>query len=70
VGEVFQFDVGADGALSPKSPATVAVGVGAGGVAVSPLVPTRKEQCKRGGWRDFPQFRNEGGCVSFAQTHR
>jgi hypothetical protein len=27
--------------------------------------PTSKEQCKNGGWRDFPGFKNEGDCVSF-----
>lgn len=30
-----------------------------------PLVPTTKEECKDGGWRDFPQFKNQGDCVSF-----
>jgi DNA-binding beta-propeller fold protein YncE len=67
---VSQYDVGAGGALSPKSPATVSVGDYAGAVAVSPpRVPTRKEQCKRGGWHNFAQFRNEGECVSFVQRH-
>jgi hypothetical protein len=27
--------------------------------------PTSKEQCKQGGWRDFPDFRNQGDCISF-----
>jgi hypothetical protein len=31
-------------------------------------VPTSKEQCKNGGWRNFPGFKNQGGCVSYA-TH-
>ena len=35
-GSVSQYDVGADGKLSPKSPARVAAGTFAGGVAVSP----------------------------------
>jgi hypothetical protein len=30
--------------------------------------PTSKDQCKNGGWRDFPQFKNQGDCVSFAAT--
>ena len=36
-------------------------------VAVSPAprVPTSKEQCKNGGWRNFPQFKNEGLCIAF-----
>jgi hypothetical protein len=28
-------------------------------------LPTSKEQCKKDGWRDYPQFKNEGDCVSF-----
>jgi DNA-binding beta-propeller fold protein YncE len=67
-----QYDVGAGGALSPKSLPTVESGSSPLGIAVTPLarVPTRNEQCKRGGWRDFSQFRNQGRCVSFVQTHR
>lgn len=30
-----------------------------------PDVPTSKGQCKHGGWRDFPQFKNQGRCVAF-----
>jgi hypothetical protein len=30
--------------------------------------PTTKKQCKKGGWRAFPQFRNQGDCVSFVAT--
>ena len=33
--------------------------------------PTSKDQCKRGGWRDFEtprRFQNQGECVSFVQT--
>jgi hypothetical protein len=69
---VSQYDVGAGGTLLPKSPPTVESGSGPLGIAVTLLarVPTRKEQCKRGGWRDFSQFRNEGQCVSFVQAHR
>ena len=32
------------------------------------IVPTRKRQCKRGGWRDYPQFKNQGRCVRFVVT--
>ena len=28
---------------------------------------TSKSQCKNGGWRNFPQFRNQGQCVSFVE---
>lgn len=30
--------------------------------------PTSKDQCKNGGWRNFPGFKNEGACVSFVAT--
>ncbi len=29
------------------------------------LLPTSKAQCKHGGWRDYPQFKNQGQCVAF-----
>jgi hypothetical protein len=33
------------------------------------LRPTRREQCKGGGWREFGGlFRNQGSCVSFVAT--
>ena len=35
-------------------------------VAVTPAqVPASKDQCKNGGWRNFPQFKNEGLCIAF-----
>jgi YVTN family beta-propeller protein len=57
------------GALSPKTPATVATGSGPTGIAVTPppRVPTSKDQCKNGGWRNFPQFKNQGQCVAFVE---
>jgi hypothetical protein len=27
--------------------------------------PTSKDQCKDGGWRNFPQFKNQGQCTAF-----
>jgi hypothetical protein len=33
-----------------------------------PLLPTSKEQCKDGGWQNYPQFKNQGDCVSFVET--
>ena len=65
---VWQYDIDPQsGTLVPKSPATVATGEGPIGIAVSPLprVPTSKEQCKNGGWRNFPQFTNQGQCIVF-----
>jgi hypothetical protein len=68
-GAVSQYDVGAGGALHPKSPATVVAGDAPFGVAVSPpRVPTSKDQCANGGWRNFPGFKNQGDCVSFVAT--
>jgi len=32
-----------------------------------PEEPTSKKQCKKGGWRTFPQFKNQGQCVAFVQ---
>jgi hypothetical protein len=32
------------------------------------IVPTSKNQCKKGGWRDYPQFKNQGRCVRFVVT--
>ncbi len=54
------------GALSPKSLASVATGSYPTAVAVRPPgVPTSKEQCKDGGWRNYPQFKNQGQCEKF-----
>ena len=61
----------ADGALTPKSPATVVAGPNPFAIAVGPPapVPATKDQCKNGGWRDFgPGFKNQGQCVSFLAT--
>ena len=45
---------------------TEAIGNKIGRISV---VPTSKEQCKNGGWRTFPGFRNQGDCVAFVATH-
>ena len=34
---------------------------------VTPL-PSSFGQCMNGGWRDWPQFKNQGDCVSFVAT--
>jgi hypothetical protein len=31
-------------------------------------LPNTKDQCKNGGWRHFPGFKNQGDCVSFVAT--
>jgi hypothetical protein len=37
---------------------------------VTPTAPTSKDQCKNGGWKAFPQFKNQGECVSFVASKR
>jgi 6-phosphogluconolactonase len=58
------------GALTPKTPATASTGGGSTGIAITspPREPTSKEQCKNGGWRNFPDFKNQGDCVRFVAT--
>ena len=34
-----------------------------------PAQPTTKDDCKNGGWKSFPGFKNQGDCVSFVATH-
>jgi hypothetical protein len=38
--------------------------------AVEPVAPTSKDDCKRGGWRNYLAlgFKNQGDCVSFVAT--
>jgi len=36
-------------------------------VDCSPAEPTSKRECKNGGWRSFPQFKNQGQCLAFVQ---
>jgi hypothetical protein len=31
-------------------------------------LPVTKQECKKGGWRDFGVFKNQGDCVSFVAT--
>jgi hypothetical protein len=40
-------------------------GFGSGYIRVDSL---NKEQCKNGGWRNFPGFKNQGDCVNFVAT--
>jgi hypothetical protein len=55
---------------SPASPIGAQLTLTNGRVVVfdAPLVPTSKEQCKNGGWQNFPQFQNQGECVSFVEN--
>jgi DNA-binding beta-propeller fold protein YncE len=71
-GTVGQYDVAPDGTVTPKTPATAPAGEGPFGVAVTPapLMPTDKDQCKKGGWRNFAGFRNQGQCIAFVNHAR
>jgi hypothetical protein len=37
-------------------------------VVDAPPLPTSKDECKNGGWRNFGVFKNQGDCVSFVAT--
>jgi hypothetical protein len=50
------------------SPETGTLTNGRATVFDAPVVPTSDQQCMRGGWRNFPQFKNQGDCVSFVET--
>jgi hypothetical protein len=50
-------------------------GPGIGRITVPAAVPTSKDQCKHGGWRNLTDdqarpFRNQGQCVDWAVHHR
>ena len=40
-----------------------------GSIQIGSCTPTSKEQCKNGGWRNYPQFKNEGQCVASVVRH-
>jgi hypothetical protein len=57
----------------PPPPGFSSVGAGpllSGDITIidAPPLPTSKDQCKNGGWRDFAVFKNQGDCVSFVAT--
>jgi hypothetical protein len=33
----------------------------------TPALPTSKDQCRNDGWRNFPQFKNQGECIAFVE---
>lgn len=39
-------------------------------VGADPSQPTTMDDCKKGGWQDYPNagFRNQGDCIRFVQT--
>jgi hypothetical protein len=48
--------------------ATAGNSLGALAFQNSRCLPTSKGQCKKGGWRNFGMFKNQGDCVSFVAT--
>jgi hypothetical protein len=58
------------GDCSPLSPSSLVAEVFAGDLVVvdAPPLPTSKDECKSGGWRNYPGFKNQGDCVAFVAT--
>jgi hypothetical protein len=62
-------ETGAAPSVCPPDPLRPLVPI-SGDITVhdAPALPMSKEQCKRGGWRNFgTRFKNEGQCVAFVQ---
>jgi hypothetical protein len=36
--------------------------------AQTEYLPTSKEECKKGGWKNFPSLKNQGDCIAFVAT--
>jgi hypothetical protein len=55
--------------VCPQVPSIAPSPIFGGDITVHDAVPfpTSKEQCKIGGWRNFPQFSNQGQCVAAVQ---
>jgi hypothetical protein len=55
---------------SPLPPTGLGGSLSGGDIVVvdAPPLPTSKEQCKDGAWRNFGIFKNQGDCVSFVVT--
>jgi hypothetical protein len=60
--------------LGVETPGTfTATVVWSGGTLVTTVIvncalPASKDECRNGGWRNFPGFKNQGDCVSFVAT--
>jgi hypothetical protein len=63
-------EVGGIVAVSPDGASVYTVGLFSVAILdreLPPPPPTSKEQCKNAGWKDFPDFKNQGQCVAFVQ---
>jgi hypothetical protein len=58
--------------VCPANPPTVLSPIFGGDITVHDAVPlpTSKDQCKDGGWREFPEFKNQGQCIAFVERGR
>jgi hypothetical protein len=56
-----------DCAFRSSPPALAEVISGRIDIVDAPPLPTSSGQCRNGGWRSFPGFRNQGQCVAFVQ---
>ncbi len=56
--------------IAPGTYAVVLVGrhgefLPQGTLQIGNCPPTSKAQCKNGGWRNFPEFKDQGQCITF-----
>jgi hypothetical protein len=71
---VLPLDAEPQDGVAPAQPASPAGAVAfhneRGDIVVTdaPARPTSKDECKSGGWRNYPGFKNQGECVSLAAT--
>jgi hypothetical protein len=58
--------------VCPANPSADPAPIFGGDITVHDAVPfpTSKDQCKNGGWREFPGFKNQGQCVAFVERGR
>ena len=58
--------------MSPLAPPTATLTESFTSSLAAPVLiePNSKDQCKNNGWRNFPQFKNQGQCVSFVESRR
>jgi hypothetical protein len=55
-------------ALAPTGPSLFSYAADGITVVDAPPLPTSKDQCKNGGWRNFADaFKNQGQCVAFVE---
>jgi hypothetical protein len=65
-------DQGTSSATVFTGPTSAGLGEGFTSSLAQPVLiaPTTKDQCKNNGWKAFPQFKNQGQCVSSLESQR